>query len=183
MEAILMEHTFYGDIFIINNKGCLFMGSGKSKAGRTAADENRENEVTCDFAGIFKSNNIIYGHFSVPNDVKSEPMFENIIAKAKNNKVAVEYVFYCLDSEMTNAVYRDATKFDLIEVSRNKFIDVAQGHISFTSTDTIDALLEFKTITENSNLRYFFVPWCISHEEKGNLIKNYIAKLSKGEKI
>ena len=168
-----MEHVFYGDIFIIAQNGCLIMGHGKTKAGRIAAERIEDNEISLDFAHLFNNDEgAVIGKFSLPIDLQ-QMLNERGIKSKECPKIALNFALYCLDSDGTTGLFPEATKAELLEIDKAKFADIASWHIDFT-----DGIVAFDKIMPNFGLRYFLVPWCSSHEEKGILIRNSIKRIT-----
>ena len=155
---------FYGDIFLINKKGCLIFGYGKSKASSQASGNLIENDISRDFAMIAReSNNDVYGWFE-PSFVPIELINPDFVPK----KVKIEYMLMYLDEQETKKYYENS-KLEIKNIDYNTFLGLAEGNINMGQG--LDA---FKEITLNSNVVCKIVPYTENFNDKIILLKTQI---------
>lgn len=169
------NNIFYGDIFKINNKGCLIFGYGKTKACSLAAENEEKNgEVALDFACLTKKGQDICGHFEL--DARHKDVPDPI-----NERIKLDYFVRMLNEDETKNYSSNGNK-GITEITLNEFIKVSD----FNITNDIDfnrpipmyrnsnKLNTFKKITQNGNIKCIVVPYMESCEERGKLLKQYI---------
>ena len=158
-----MTSTYYCDLFEINGKGCVVMGSGKSVACRDYTGETTK-EIMKDYA-LF---NIEDGRFIAYEDLSFCGNFPLNIEKC--TRMPVDYFLWMQ--------FEDEESVDSIkEVSPTDFCEIARFNILFGVAETdMDARFEeFKNmITADDHIKCIIVPWCQTVEQKGKLISDYI---------
>lgn len=155
---------FYGDIFLINKKGCLIFGYGKSKASREASGNLDENDISRDFAMLAReANNDIYGWFE-PSFAPIELINPNFVP----NKVQIEYMLIYLDEEETGKYYSNST-LEIKNIDYNTFLTLSKGNIEMGN-----GLKAFKQVTLNANVVYKMVPYMQNFNDKIYLLKTQI---------
>lgn len=164
------ENIFYGDIFMINNKGCLVMGHGKSDVCKKYTGENTD-EIALDFACITEENDELYGHFEM--EVRHKDVKEPIEDRKK-----LDYFIRMLSEDETIKRFKNY-KREIVEISVEDFIDLCEFNITFTMQGFMpdsdySKKIFFTELVGNKKIRCIVVPWCNTVEEKGKLIKDYI---------
>lgn len=163
-----MKEVFYGDIFVINGKGCLLFGSGKTKAGREASLDDEKNEIALDFACIERVGQTVYGSFDLPSS------FPRIGMNPNPNTTRVELTVFIrfLNQDETNHYYKNGI-LQIREISYDDFINLSEFNICFNLGNI--GLEIFRELTHNSNVdKFLIVPWMDSHQTKGDMLRNYI---------
>ncbi len=161
-----MKEIFYGDIFKVNGKGCLFFGHGKTKAGRVATNQNSDEEITLDFAELERVGDDVYGRFNMPE-------IPNLPSTNSNTPSEILEVYLkCLSVEETNRLSVDSP-LQIKEVNLEEFAKISNFNINFNKRES--SIEKFISITKNSSVkRFLLVPWMDSHESKGKLIAAHI---------
>lgn len=155
-----MKEIFYGDIFRVNGKGCLFFGHGKTKAGRVAINQNSNDEISLDFAELERDGDDVYGRFNMP-EIPNLP--------TASPSVALEVYLKCLSEEETKQLYANSP-LQIIEVNLEQFTKISNFNINFIKPNS-SCTSKFVSITNGSSVnRFLLVPWMDSHELKGQLI-------------
>ena len=165
------DNIFYGDIFRVNDKGCLVMGSGKTKAFRKSI-QNDNDKIALDFACITSDENNIYGHFEM--EFRSVKV-EDPISK----RIKLDYFVRMLNEQETKYIF-NGRKDIIKEISMVEFINISEFNITYKiGPDMIprkDLTKKdyFKRIVGNKKVICVLSPWCDSIEEKSELIIKYI---------
>ena len=154
-----MTGIYYGDLFVINGRGCVVMGHGKSKTCRAYTGETTEQIMTDSLRFDLEDNSLVaYGDAGmgiIPFDPQRCP------------RMLVNYFIYMQAAEETD--------FNTIqEVSNNEFCKIADFNITFNSSDVEERRVEFKDLLVGKNLKCISVPWCDSMETKGAMISAYV---------
>lgn len=158
-----MTGTYYCDLFKINGKGCVVMGSGKSMACAMYTGQSTQ-DIMRDFARFDIENGKLYAY----GDLTIGGAIDFDMSKAP--KIKIDY-FIWMQFEYEPMV--DGVK----EITRKEFRTVADFNVIFgVSDDTIeDRRIEFgELISQDEHLRFIKVPWCETVEQKGKLISEYI---------
>src|SRR5699024_6792012 len=182
------NNIFYGDIFKINNKGCLIFGYGKTKACEIASDHDSSNDIARDFACLTKGEtDNVYGHFELTVRAKDKP--DPIKEREK-----IQYFLRMLDEEETKKLkaVNNIKKLDtLMKVEYKAFVAASSFNICFnsdsivsskpegipdTETDPNKRMKLFKDLTAHSNPHCFLVPWMESVKQKGKMIKENLVR-------
>ena len=153
-----MTGVYYSDLFEINEKGCLIMGAGKSKACRCSG--NKVKEIGTDSIRLEVIGHKLTGYYDVymgflPIDKKKAPSCE------------ISYLICMLSEEKTE-------ENKIKEITKEEFIKFSIYNILFQVQDKTERLNEFRQIISSSNVICLAVPWCKTKEEKGKLISEFI---------
>ncbi|WP_201008602.1 hypothetical protein [Paenibacillus glycanilyticus] len=162
------NQIFYGDLFKINQQGCLVFGFGKTKACRVAGED-----FGLDFACLTRMENVLYGHCE--HEIRAETVPDPIDEREK-----LDYLIRMLDAEETNR-YASVLNGQILSIKYHDFVKASQFNITFTvgsgfqNHSSEQRVQSFVTLTEGADIKEFLlVPWMDSHSDKGNLLKNYI---------
>jgi hypothetical protein len=159
-----MTDVYYADLFIINGKGCVIMGHGKSVVCRNHTDESTE-EISSDFVcfDINKDGRLcaLSGYVCM-----IAPLSVN---RASEESIPVDYFIYMRD-ERTAGAYSEVQ-----ELTADEFRNIADFNITFGVQGVKERRREFiELISSSPDIKYIAVPWCESVEEKGTLLFNYL---------
>ena len=162
------DNIFYADIFVINKKGCLVMGYGKSKACRNYTGESTK-EIGCDFACITEDDKNVYGHFEM--NIRAEGVPDPI-----GNRVKLDYFIRMLDEEETKNY---GMKYDVKEITLDEYIELCEHNITFAMNgfmpyNDLEKKEYFTQIVKGKDVKCILIPWCDSLEKKGTLISKAI---------
>ena len=141
-----MTGIYYADLFVINGKGCVVMGCGKSQTCRRYTGETTKEVMTDSLRFDVEGNSLVaYGDAGMgllPFDSQRCP------------KIFVDYFIYMQA--------KDETGFrEIQEISNNEFCEMADFN-------------EFKDLLADRDLKFISVPWGDSMETKGAMIKAYV---------
>ena len=154
-----MTGIYYGDLFVINGKGCVVMGHGKSKTCRNYTGETTKEIMVDSLRFDVEGNSLVaYGDAGMgifPFDHQKCP------------RMLVDYFIYMQAEEETD--------FNTIqEVSNNEFCEIADFNITFGISDVEKRQAEFKDLLVGKNLKFISVPWGDSMETKGAMISAFV---------
>ena len=184
MQLVLsprIMNIYYSDMFIINGRGCLIMGHGKSHCARIASGDSRSNEVGQDLICLSRTGDELFGHYEmshVPNVFKPEPS-------------KIEVFVRCLSEEETNKTF-NGNKLDILFAEHDSFFQACRFNITFT-VDPMGTLrqslgnrypeyvdhdqrgIRFHKLTSGlPGAKYLVLPWMPSVEEKATLLKSNV---------
>ena len=154
-----MTGIYYGDLFVINGKGCAVMGHGKSQTCKNYTGETTKEIMTDSFRLNVESNSLVaYGDVGmglIPFDKQRCP------------RMLVDYFIYMqADKE---------TEFSEIqEISNNEFCAMADLNITFGISNKDERKAEIKDLLVGRDLKFISVPWGKSMETKGAMISAYV---------
>lgn len=148
-----MTGIFYADIFVINGKGCVIMGSGKSKTCRNYTGEGTVEIVTDSIRLEYDNNELIgYGDVTMgflPFD------------KEKTPKATIAYLIYMQgEGEGDNK--------EILTVTKEEFCELAARNIEYALRE--EGMKQFVESISQADITCISVPWCDSMETKGALI-------------
>ena len=171
---------YYSDMFLINGKGCLVIGHGKSDCAQIASDKNRENEVGQDSICLSRKGDDLYGHFEmshIPDSFEPKPHKINTFVR-------------CLSKEETEQTF-NGRKLEILLAEHDSFFQSCRFNITFT-VDPMGLLRKslgeryaeyvdqdqrghcFYDITRGlKDIKYLVLPWMPSVEEKSELLKQH----------
>lgn len=154
-----MTGIYYGDLFVINEKGCVVMGHGKSKTCRNYTGETTKEIMTDSLRFNVEGNRLVaYGDAGMgilPFDPHRCP------------KILVDYFIY-MQAE-------DETGFrEIQEISNNEFCEIADFNITYGVRDEEERRAEFSDLLAGRELKFISVPWGDSMETKGAMISAYV---------
>lgn len=171
-------NIFYSDMFIVNGKGCLIMGHGKSHCGRLASNHN---EVGQDHICLSRDNEHLYGHFEMTHMPPSfSPKPQKIVTLVR-----------CLSKVETENMFGDNER-EVMFANQNNFFQSCKFNICFTvdplgmlqrelgeryleySNDDHRGNRFFNLISNNENLKYVVLPWMNDINEKAKMLKAYV---------
>lgn len=166
-----IESIFYGDLFLINKKGCLVFGSGKTKACRVASGNDDKNEIALDMVCITNDNNVVYGHneFEFRAETVPDPI---------KDKVPLHYFIRMLNEEETKSLF-GTNPLTIKKISYSDFVKLSKFNITYdfpplTAQAAQNKINHFQDLTQGGNVETIIVPWFSNHQVKGQEIKNYI---------
>lgn len=154
-----MTGIYYADLFVINGKGCVVMGCGKSQTCRSYTGETTKEVMTDSLRFDVEGNSLVaYGDAGMgllPFDSQRCP------------KIFVDYFIYMQA--------KDETGFrEIQEISNNEFCEMADFNIIFNICNEEERRAEFKDLLADRDLKFISVPWGDSMETKGAMIKAYV---------
>ena len=154
-----MTGIYYSDLFVINGKGCLVMGSGKSDVCRNYTGSNTEM-MGLDSIRLDADGARLIGYYDVTM---------GLIARDKSTMPSCEinYLIRMLSSQET-------TDNKIKVISKREFIEMSIFNIVYGVLDGKLRIKEFAQLVEKANLVCITVPWCETREEKGQLISKFI---------
>ncbi len=163
MESTRKENIFYGDIFVINQVGCLVFGHGKSKVCGSHTGPDTE-QIALDMACVTKDNEKLYGHFEMDIRLSGSP-------DPIDEKVEIGCFIRMLSDDETKQY--DTKK--PVGISLDDFIDISEFNITFALPDMIPTkdhskLTSFKELTSGKSVRCYVIPWCGTPEERGEMV-------------
>ncbi len=154
-----MTGIYYGDLFVINGKGCVVMGHGKSKTCRNHTGETTKEVMTDSLRFEVEGNRLVaYGDAGMgifPFDPQRCP------------KMYVDYFIYMQTEGETNV--RQIQK-----ISNNEFCKIADFNITYGVLDEEERRAEFSNLLVDGELKFISVPWGDSMETKGAMISAYV---------
>lgn len=157
-----MTGVYYSDLFVINGKGCLIMGFGKSKTCRFYTGEDTV-EICSDSIRLEKNEKKLFGY--------ADPTMGMLPFNKENAKNSqIHYLVRMLDEEETNKL---GCK-NIVEVNKEYYKEICDFNITYFVNDEHKRREEFASLIEDIELCCIMVPWCIDMETKGRLIKEYI---------
>jgi len=172
---------FYSDMFKINNRGCLFMGHGKSDCARIASNNSSMNEIGQDTICLSRVGNELFGHLEMSH---VPPTF-------KPNPKKIEVFVRCLSEEETQKTF-NKDSLGILFANENSFFQACHFNITFTvdPLHTISQSLgsrygEYadyeqrgirfkKLISDLPDVEYLVLPWMPTVVEKATLLKTYV---------
>lgn len=154
-----MTSIYYSDLFSINGKGCLVMGSGKSDVCRNCTGANTET-IGLDSIRLELNDKKLLGYYDAGMGMIK-------IEKSKMPNCEIHYLIYMLSNKET-------TDDQVKEISKEKLITLSNFNITFDVKNSELRLKEFEELISNSNVICITVPWCQTREEKGQLISKFI---------
>lgn len=154
-----MTGIYYSDLFVINGKGCLVMGSGKSDVCRNYTGSNTKM-VGLDSIRLEADGVKLFGYYDVTMGFIPQD-------KSKMCSCEINYLIRMLSSQET-------TDNKIKEISKNEFIEISAFNILYNAIDGKSRIKEFEQLIEKANLVCITVPWCETCEEKGKLISRFI---------
>lgn len=175
-----VNNIFYGDIFKINNYGCLVFGSGKTQATRSASATN-EDEVALDFACITRENDKVYGHFEM--EIRAESVEDDPI----NERIKLDYFIRMLSAEETDHIYENSP-LQIVEIAFDEFVLLSKFNITFVVSESVlpspikmqraqvnpeKRMEHFKSLTRGAGIRTIIVPWMGDVTDKADLLKRF----------
>lgn len=183
------DSIYYGDLFRVAGQGCLFFGSGKSKAGMTASDSIEENDLARDFVCITRDEDTVYGHFEMEFRASAVP-------DPIHKRTEIHYMVRMLNEKETEHIFGtvlEGAALAVLPTNYETFIRASEFNITFGAAmapgiadmfghssprfTPEKAMENFVLLTQNSDIRKFlFVPWMETHQAKGKLLKEYIEK-------
>lgn len=157
-----MTEIFYADLFLINGKGCVIMGHGKSKTCRYYTGTETK-EISSDMVAF----EVVNGELQAINGISLMAAKFGLKGKSEETGTKVDYFIYMMDEEKTSAN-------NVVSLSKEQFCEFADHNITFAAMtegrSLDDARKEFVSVIENADVKYIAVPWCDSMEEKGALV-------------
>lgn len=154
-----MTGIYYGDLFVINGKGCVVMGHGKSKTCRNFTGESTKEVMTDSLRLDAEGNNLVaYGDAGMgimPFDPQRCP------------KMSVDYFIYMQDEDETSSG-------EIQEVTVDEFCELADINITYGVYDEDERRVEFNGLISDKEVKFISVPWGDSMETKGAMVSAYI---------
>ncbi len=167
-------NIFYSDMWMISGKGCLIMGSGKSRCCRPISDQEVGQDSIC----LTRVNNEIFGHF--------EPTIFPV--QIEPNPKKIDYIVRCLSEEETEN-YFNQKKLECHFVKYEEIFNLCLFNITFVTNfasqflgDTFDEYADpkerikrFYNLTSDiKDIKCIIIPWMPSLEEKSQIFKSFI---------
>ena len=157
-----MTETYYSDLFVINNKGCLIMGSGKSQTCRYFTGKSTI-EICTDSIRLE-----VIGRELVGYGDPGMGLFP--FNKEHSLNTPIHYLVRMLNEDETKQLKCS----EIIEVDKKKYADLCDFNITFAVMDANKRRKEFWSLIKNVDVTCILVPWCIDMETKGKLISAFI---------
>lgn len=154
-----MTGIYYSDLFIINGKGCLVMGSGKSRVCRNFTGSNTQL-VGLDSIRLEVNKDKLFGYSDATMGMIK-------LKKSEMPNCEINYLIHMLDPKKT-------TSNKIKEISKDEFIKISKFNISYGANNDKLRVKEFQQLIEKINLICITVPWCETGEERGQLISKFI---------
>jgi hypothetical protein len=175
------NQIFYADAFIIEGKGCLIMGHGKTSMGKLASDKVRENEIGPDQICLIRDGNTLYGQYDldlVPDTYVPKPH-------------VIHHMVRCLNKDETAAIFQSNVR-KLFLTSYDRFVQLCQFNITFTidPMGTMRARMgeayaehvspqkrieRFRQLTASiPGMQFIVLPWMDTVEEKVLLLREHL---------
>ena len=157
-----MTEPYYSDLFVINNKGCLIMGSGKSQTCRLFTGESTK-EICTDSIRLEVLGKELIGY--------GDPSMGMILFnKESSSNTPIHYLVRMLDKNETKQLKCSG----IIEIDKKEYADLCDFNITFAVKDENKRRKEFLSLIQNVDVTCILVPWCIDMETKGKLISEFI---------
>lgn len=164
-----MTEQYYADLFVVNGKGCVIMGHGKSRAIRRFTGEDTK-ELSTDMVKFERVDSKLIAMGAMMDIAEA---MGHTVDTFIQEKTDVDYFIYMKSAEQT-------TSKDVIEVSKEEFCELADFNATFPcqfphiKISIDNRRKEFASLLENANVKCITVPWCDTMEEKGALVAAYI---------
>ena len=154
-----MTGIYYGDLFVINGKGCVVMGHGKSKTCRNYTGDTTKEIMTDSLRLSIEDNRLVaYGDAGmglIPFDSQRCP------------KIFVDYFIYMQAEDETSSK-------EIREISNSEFCEMADFNITYGVRNEDERRTEFTNLLVGKDLKFISVPWGDSMETKGAMISAYV---------
>lgn len=154
-----LEDPYYADLFVINGKGCLVTGHGKSKTCRNYTGESTK-EICTDCIRLNIEEDCLVG-YGDPAMGMCPIDFEN------TQSTHIQYLLYMQTAD-------DTTDKFIKEITKEEFCKAAAFNITYAANNPNERQQRFKALLDRADVTCITVPWCDNMEEKGLLIKEYI---------
>ncbi|MDE5539480.1 MAG: hypothetical protein K2J20_03230 [Bacilli bacterium] len=158
-----MTGIYYSDLFVINDKGCLIMGYGKSKTCRNFTG-NTTKEICSDSIRLEKTEDRkLFGY--------ADPGMGNFpFNKDREPHVSICYLIRMLNEEETKQLKCN----NIIKIEKNEWIKLSDFNITFGVYNEKERREEFRLLIKDIELSCILVPWCKDMQTKGKMISDYI---------
>lgn len=157
-----MTGIYYSNLFIINNKGCLIMGYGKSQTCRSFTGDSTK-EICSDSIRLEKEDRELIGYADPGMGIL--PFNKNMASSTH-----ISYLIRMLSEEET----KQLKCFDIIEIEKDRWAKLSDFNIAFGVENENERREEFLLLIGEVQLICILVPWCKDMQTKGKLISNYI---------
>jgi hypothetical protein len=183
----LINNLYYADAYIIEGKGCLILGNGKSKMGEIATNLNRDDEIGQDSICLTRDGSYLYAHYDV----------EFVLSASYNPKrEPIHHMVLCLDQERTKQIPEThrhmghSVEYDLFVGMSDYFITFTPPNGNFELIQTIGQAnfdeytspekrrLRFIQLTSNvPGMEYLVLPWMDDVRYKAAALQQYMKEL------
>lgn len=162
-----MTKCYYGDAFVINGKGLVVFGKGKTKviSNRIILKEDENNYRICNDSICFEEKD---GELYVIPDPLQGHSFDLNIPKPKiEDGHVVNFMFYH-NSPDESKVLKSLTVDD--------FVHVSEFNINFPidGNGSIDRVEEMLNLLKGKKIKLFSIPWCDTEDERAKIIKKIL---------
>jgi hypothetical protein len=176
------DQIFYADAFVIEGRGCLVMGHGKTEMCRLATDKVRDVEIGPDHICLIREGDCLYAQFE---------MIQTCDAYVPTPH-PVHHMIRCLsDAETARAFGPGPRSLSLTDY--DEFVRLCHFNITY-NPDLLGALRSemgpvrygefasparrverFRALTSGvPGMRFIVVPWMDSVEEKAKMLREYL---------
>lgn len=176
------DQIFYADAFVIEGRGCLIMGHGKTKMGQLATDNVRDDEIGPDEICLIREGDRLYAQFEMvqlPDSYVPTPHH-------------IHHMIRCLSEAETAQIFTSHPR-KLFLTDYEKFVQLCQFNITFQA-DLMGALRSkmgteryeeyaspskrverFRALTSGiPGMQFIVVPWVDSVEEKAKMLREHL---------
>lgn len=175
------NQIFYADAFVIEGKGCLIMGHGKTKMGQLATDNVRDDEIGPDEICLIREGDRLYAQFEMahlPDSYVPTPH-------------PIRHMVRCLSDEESAQIFKSHPR-KLFLTDYDKFVQLCHFNITFHADPggVLRAKLgpryeeyaspskrveRFRSLTSGiPGMQFIVVPWMDSVEEKAKILREYL---------
>ncbi|HEX7635495.1 MAG TPA: hypothetical protein VF427_09490 [Noviherbaspirillum sp.] len=176
-------NIFYSDLFVINGKGTLFMGHGKSDCAWQACGKLKDNEIGQDFICLTRSGDHLLGHYQpymVPPSYVGRPQSINVLVR-------------CLSEKETNDIFKGDTP-TMLFADFNGFMQASRFNICFTGEEVMPMMCRHVSpvlyadfvdpdkrgwrfhdlVSPVPDLKFMVMPWMPTAAERVTLLHQFV---------
>ena len=162
-----MTKCYYGDAFVINGKGLVVFGCGKTRVitDKVILKEDKNNYRICNDSICFdECDGKLY---VVPDPLQGFSAKFNLPEPNIKDGHVVDYMFYLNFPEEQKKVR---------ELDIDKFVQVSEFNINYPmfGNNNLDRTNEMKNLIKNKKIRLFSIPWCDTDDERARIIKSIL---------
>lgn len=158
-----MTGIYYSDLFVINNKGCLIMGYGKSKTCRNFTGETTK-EICSDSIRLEKT-----------EDGKLIGYADPSMGFFPFNRDGAPHESICYLIRMLSEEETKQRKCNTItKIEKSEWVKLSDFNITFNVSNEKERREEFWLLIKDVELSCILVPWCEDMQTKGKMISEFI---------
>lgn len=162
-----MTKCYYGDAFVINGKGLVVFGKGKTRviSNKVILKEDKNNYRICNDSICFEEKDGKL--YVIPDPLQGHSADLNLTEPKIDDGHVVDFMFYHNAPEDSKE-----TK----ELTIDEFVKISEFNInySFFGIVDFDRTNEMINLIKNKDIKLFAIPWCNTDEERANIIKNIL---------